>query len=352
MLATTTITTRSIPSLLTLSRRGTSLVSTVSCTEKGLIIGHHNNVFNRFVRNTTSTVFYSTATETSESSQSIAKARAKAEAKIGGIKQDGSTRRWYQKVEVMNIHDYLATEEGSKSGASGFTLKTGQGKDEWVVLLDGRALRTPKNNRFVIPSRVLALAIAAEWDAQKEKIQPKRMPLMSIATTAIDHLPETRMTVIGNLLMLLGADTLLYRAHESEKGLKELQEKLHDPILKWFQETHNCRVALIPEGSFKTVPQPEDTISKLRWFLHSQDEWSLASLDVVANQAKSLILALALQSGAITSKEAVLASRAEEDHQITQWGEVMAGHDLDKVGATINISSASTFIKLLKLKTA
>ena len=46
---------------------------------------------------------------------------------------------------------------------------------------------------------------------------------MSIATTAIDHLPETRMTVIGNLLMLLGADTLLYRAHESEIGLKQLQ---------------------------------------------------------------------------------------------------------------------------------
>jgi len=127
----------------------------------------------------------------------------------------------------------------------------------------------------VIPSRVLALAIAAEWDAQMEKIQPKRMPLvcdlwfsdwlislshiaiqqMSIATTAIDHLPETRMTVIGNLLMLLGADTLLFRAHESEKGLKELQEKLHDPVLKWFQETFNCSLHLIPEGSFKVLPQ-------------------------------------------------------------------------------------------------
>jgi len=76
--------------------------------------------------------------------------------------------------------------------------------------------------------------------------------------------------------------------------------------------------------------------------LHSQDEWTLASLDVIANQAKSLILALAIHSGlllqqndtlhvcsllsfyeigTLSSQEAVKASRAEEDHQISQWGE-------------------------------
>jgi hypothetical protein len=79
---------------------------------------------------------------------------------------------------VASVQEYLRTDEGLRSGGSGLGLKSGQGQNEWLVLLDGRALRTPKDNRFIVPSRYLAHAIAAEWDAQVEKVKPSLMPLV------------------------------------------------------------------------------------------------------------------------------------------------------------------------------
>ena len=42
------------------------------------------------------------------------------------------------------------------------------------------------------PSQRLALAIAAEWDAQIDRIEPASMPLMALASTAIDQIPKER----------------------------------------------------------------------------------------------------------------------------------------------------------------
>src|SRR5205823_173154 len=47
----------------------------------------------------------------------------------------------------------------------------------WGVALDGRPMRTPGKNELVLPSKALAAAIAAEWDAQREEIHPATMPL-------------------------------------------------------------------------------------------------------------------------------------------------------------------------------
>jgi chaperone required for assembly of F1-ATPase len=122
---------------------------------------------------------------------------------------------------------------------------------------------------------------------------------MSIATTAIDHLPETRMTVIGNLLMLLGSDTILYRtSREKQPKLIIRQESLHNPLISWFKDTFGCGLELVSEGaSFSIKPTiSEETMTKIRWYLHSQDDWTLASLDVISNQAKSLGNALLFDS--------------------------------------------------------
>ena len=84
----------------------------------------------------------------------------------------------------------------------------------WQVFLDGRKLRTPARHTLAVPSRALALAIAAEWKWQVRwsacvflyslskildrwqavywlqepgKVRPVTMPLMSVAATAIDQ---------------------------------------------------------------------------------------------------------------------------------------------------------------------
>lgn len=48
----------------------------------------------------------------------------------------------------------------------------------YEVILDQRKLKTPGGNTFYVKNEPLALAIAAEWDAQKEKIQQSTMHLV------------------------------------------------------------------------------------------------------------------------------------------------------------------------------
>lgn len=46
------------------------------------------------------------------------------------------------------------------------------------MTLDQRKLKTPKGNIFFVESEPLALAVAAEWDSQKEHIVSSTMHLV------------------------------------------------------------------------------------------------------------------------------------------------------------------------------
>lgn len=48
------------------------------------------------------------------------------------------------------------------------------------ILLDNQRLRTPIGSTFSVPHEGLALAIAHEWDSQKETIKRYSMPLVCI----------------------------------------------------------------------------------------------------------------------------------------------------------------------------
>ena len=63
--------------------------------------------------------------------------------------------------------------------------ETGEGAES-QILLNGKPVKTPARNALVAPTRALADAIAAEWDAQKDVIDPARMPLTRLANAAID----------------------------------------------------------------------------------------------------------------------------------------------------------------------
>lgn len=50
---------------------------------------------------------------------------------------------------------------------------------KYEITLDQRKLKTPKGNLFVVDSEPLALAIATEWNSQKEKIMQTSMHLVT-----------------------------------------------------------------------------------------------------------------------------------------------------------------------------
>ena len=68
---------------------------------------------------------------------------------------------------------------------------------------------------------------------------------------------------------------------------------------------------------------------------------------LVAERAKSLLVALALARGRIGAAEACAAARVAEQHQIDEWGEVKAGHDLDAADLAVRIGASSAFLRML-----
>ena len=56
-----------------------------------------------------------------------------------------------------------------------------------AITLDGRPVKTPARAALLLPTEELAEAIAAEWNGQSEKIDPRSMPLTGLANAAIDR---------------------------------------------------------------------------------------------------------------------------------------------------------------------
>jgi chaperone required for assembly of F1-ATPase len=80
------------------------------------------------------------------------------------------------------------------------------------VTLDGKPLHTPARAPLVLPQRPLIEAIAAEWDAQIEKVQPHTMPVMQLVSTAIDRVAPQRDRIAADTAGYAATDLVCYRA--------------------------------------------------------------------------------------------------------------------------------------------
>jgi hypothetical protein len=99
-------------------------------------------------------------------------------------------------------------------------------------LLDGKKVRTPAKAQLVLPTRALAEAVAEEWRAQGERIDPVTMPLTKLANSAIDGVVGREQAVIDDIAAHAGSDLLCYRA-QAPDGLVAAQRKHWDPVLAW-----------------------------------------------------------------------------------------------------------------------
>lgn len=82
----------------------------------------------------------------------------------------------------------------------------------YEVVLDHRKLKTPKGTPFTVRSEPLAIAVATEFDAQKEHIERSRMHLSALCFTAIDN-PNNlnKLDMVNYLLNFIPTDTVLFQ---------------------------------------------------------------------------------------------------------------------------------------------
>ncbi len=199
-----------------------------------------------------------------------------------------------------------------------YKAATVEGADRaYRILLDGRRVKTPGKRDFAVPSRALAEAIAGEWAAQGERIDPATMPLTRIANTVIDGVADEAAKVADDIRAFAASDLLCYRAPSNEE-LAMRQRAAWDPVLAWARCELGARFVLA-EGVMP-VEQPVEALARVRAALEALDPFRLAALHVMMTLTGSALLAIALARGRLTCAEAWAAAHIDEDWQIEQWG--------------------------------
>src|SRR5215475_14215993 len=147
----------------------------------------------------------------------------------------------------------------------------------FALLLDGRPVKTPSGQPLALPSRALAGAVAAEWQAQGERIDPAVMPLTRLANTIIDGVAPAPDPVAEEVAKYLGSDLVCYRA-EAPDGLVAAQAQHWDPVLAWTRDSHGARFVLSEGVMF--VAQPESAVAAVRAAIPA-DPWRLGAVHLI-----------------------------------------------------------------------
>ncbi len=186
----------------------------------------------------------------------------------------------------------------------------------FAVTLDGKPIRTPSGRQVVAPTREIAEAIAAEWNAQGEMINPLTMPLTRFANSVVEAVADRADAVADDVAKYLGTDLLFYRAGHPEALVAK--EAAHwDPILFWAADTLGAHF-ILAEGIVH-VAQPEQAVAAARGAF-PDDPWSISALHVVTTLTGSALLALALAHGVRDAEQAWAAAHVDEDWNIEKWG--------------------------------
>lgn len=212
----------------------------------------------------------------------------------GPAKKPSLRKRFYQEVTVA-------------PDASGFSVR-----------LDGKPMRTPAKAPLVLPNAALAEAVAAEWRAQGERIEPWTMPLTKLANSTIDGVKGREAEIIGDLLGYAGSDLVCYRA-EGPEGLAAAQASQWDKVVAFAEE--GLKAPLRLAHGLVHVQQPRTSLEAIRGRLEGFDAWGLAALHALTGLTGSALLALAVALGQLAPEEAWSAAHVDEDWQIGQWGE-------------------------------
>jgi len=191
------------------------------------------------------------------------------------------------------------------------------GEGGWAILLDGRTVKTPAKRELKVPSEGLARDVAAEWDAQREVIDPFTMPITRILHVALDRMADVREGAAEEVSKYGRTDLLSHRSDDAQLAAR--QAELWDPYLAWADSALDA-----PLKSAVTVlplEQPEASIAALKARALAQDDLRLTALVSAVPILGSAILGFALLEAEADGETVWAASHVDEDHQIARWGE-------------------------------
>lgn len=200
------------------------------------------------------------------------------------------------------------------------------GEGPFGLALDGRAVKTPAKALFLVPSRGLAQAVAAEWDAQGDVIVPLSMPLTGLCNAAIDLVSGNAEAFADALSRFGEGELLAYRA-DGPATLLARQAAIWDPLLAWAQRQHGLDFRLVTGVLYQ--PQPAETLAMTVDKFRDFDEFRLVALNAIVTITGSVVIGLAMVDAAIDAAAAWEAGHLDELWQAEKWGRdplAEAGH--------------------------
>jgi chaperone required for assembly of F1-ATPase len=186
------------------------------------------------------------------------------------------------------------------------------------VFLDGRPVRSPSRGPLTLPTATLAEAVAEEWAAQGDHVDPHSMPLTQLANTALERVAPGRAALLDEIMTYVDADMLCYRA-DDPPDLAARQAEAWQPWLDWAEQALAAPMAVTV--GVMPLRQPEATARELRAALEALDDWAFTGVQCAAGAAGSLVLGLALGHGRLDGETCFALSRLDEIYQMERWGE-------------------------------
>jgi chaperone required for assembly of F1-ATPase len=202
------------------------------------------------------------------------------------------------------------------------TIAAGEGGESgYHVHLDRNPVRTPARRLLAVPTAELAGAVAEEWAAQGEYIEPAKMPRTRLGNTIIDGVAAARGQVAAEISKYLASDLVFYRA-ETPAALRARQAQHWDPIVAWARQALGADFK--PASGVVYVAQPEAALDAAGAAIPNdailEDNWRLGALHAATTLTGSALIAIALLRGVITAEAAWAAAHVDEDWNMAQWG--------------------------------
>jgi chaperone required for assembly of F1-ATPase len=187
----------------------------------------------------------------------------------------------------------------------------------FAVLLDGKVALTPARQPLAVAGRQVADALAAEWEAQGERLDPAAMPLTRIVNAALDRVAGEMQGVRAEIVKYAGSDLICYRA-DGPASLLAAQSAAWDPLVAWAREGLGARFRLA--AGVVHVAQDDRALAAVDAALASLDPLGLAAVHTVTTLTGSAVIALAVLKARLTIDEAWAVAHVDEDWQMGQWG--------------------------------
>jgi chaperone required for assembly of F1-ATPase len=192
----------------------------------------------------------------------------------------------------------------------------------FAILLDGRPMHLPGGTTLQIKAKLLADAIAEEWQtAGGEKggeMSFNDTPLTRLAGTAQQRIGIDPAPTIDAIARYGENDLLCYRA-DAPEALVRRQAQAWQPWLDWAALTHDAPLRVTT--GIGAIKQHRDSILALRRAAAQLDADALAALGIAVPALGSLVLGLALAAGKLDAQTAHALSALDELFQAEQWGD-------------------------------